>query len=403
MMEVLQWMGTVLGWLVWLVLAFNVGYILIFVLAARLLPRRRYPKTAGYARMVLFVPCYRGDEVILDTLPKNLKVDYPADYFKIVVIADSLQPETVQALRKYPVEVVEVSFDKSTKVKSLRAVADQVPTEDYDYAVILDIDNVMDQNFLKEMNHACRSGLKILQGQRLALNLDTPTAWLDGISEEINNKIFRAGHYSLGLSTAFIGSGKALAYGFYKELINEMKAVGGFDKEMELWLSRHGERIHYVPEAKILDEKVQNAQNFEKQRRRWLSAQFHYFRINMLPATRRLLQSGNLDYFDKSVQMSLLPRLLVFGFTLFLGFLNLLLEIPPGRPYWYVLAGLLIGAILLALPAWAYSRQFFVALYHLPATFWRMLRASLSTRGANKSFIHTEHQVNKAKDHENRD
>jgi len=39
-------------------------------------------------------------------------------------------------------------------------------------------------------------------------------ALLDGISEEINNNIFRKGHQTLGLSSALIGSGMALIMSF---------------------------------------------------------------------------------------------------------------------------------------------------------------------------------------------
>lgn len=384
-----------IGGLVWLVLAFNGFYIFFFGLMARIIPAPRFPEADEYLRFVLFIPCYKGDEVILSTVKENLKVDYPKDRYRLVVIADSLKPETIDKLKTYPLEVVEVSFENSTKVKALRAAAAVIPTEDYDYASILDIDNVMARSFLKEMNKAAQAGCKVIQGQRTALNLDTTTAWLDGISEAMNNNIFRLGHVAVGLSSSLIGSGKAMPYDFYKETINELEAVGGFDKEMELLLLERKHSIHYVQDALVYDEKVQDASGFENQRRRWLGAQFYYLKRHWLPAIRQVGRKGNIDYLNKVLHNALLPRILVLGLGIILGLLSLVFPLYPGAIYWQVLMYAIIAAVLLLLPRWAFSRRLLEALIHIPVIFWRMLKAILSTRGANKKFIHTEHKVNK--------
>ena len=406
-MEVIKWGGMIIGGLVWFILAFNAVYIFIFALAARILRRPQYPATERYARMVIFVPCYRGDAVILHTLPQNLKVDYPADRFKIVVIADGLQPDTVKKLRRYSVEsveIVEVQFAESTKIKSLQAAARQVPTEAFDYAVVLDIDNVMDKAFLREMNKACQTSKTVIQGQRLALNLNSPMAWLDGISEEINNRIFRAGHYRMGLSAAFIGSGKAMAFDFYKKLIPGISSVGE-DKEMEMQLLQDGMRIHYAPAARVYDEKTQAIGNFKNQRRRWLAAQFFFLRKNIAKSFKALLTRGNLDYFDKVIQMTLVPRLLLLGISTFLGLLALWLPFYPPGQLWLANALVVYGAFVLALPRWAFHPYTLRAILALPRTFAVLLTTLFRLNGAHKKFIHTEHSTpnQKSHSHENRD
>ncbi|MEJ7660027.1 MAG: hypothetical protein WKG07_10615 [Hymenobacter sp.] len=70
-----------------------------------------------------------------------------AGHVDVHVIADGLQPKTVQALRQQGVGVVEVSFVKSTKGKALLAAFDSLPSQAYDVAVILDVDNVMGIGF----------------------------------------------------------------------------------------------------------------------------------------------------------------------------------------------------------------------------------------------------------------
>lgn len=99
---------------------------------------------------------------------------------------------------------------------------------------------------------------------------------MDAVSEEINNSIFRLGHATMGLSAALIGSGMAFNYTLFKEIMLSINAVGGFDRALELSLIKEGEKIYYLQDVDVLDEKVQSHANFSDQRRRWLSAQLHY-------------------------------------------------------------------------------------------------------------------------------
>jgi len=64
------------------------------------------------------------------------------------VIADSLQPETQLSLRRLGAQVLEVGFEKSTKVKSLKAAIDHLSNGSaYESVLILDADNVLHPDF----------------------------------------------------------------------------------------------------------------------------------------------------------------------------------------------------------------------------------------------------------------
>jgi len=89
--------------------------------------------------------------VILDSAKRALEQTYPATHYRVAVIADSLQPVTLLALRQLPIDVVEVHFESSTKVKSLNTALTSLPDE-MDYVVILDADNVMASDFLVKIN-----------------------------------------------------------------------------------------------------------------------------------------------------------------------------------------------------------------------------------------------------------
>ena len=154
-------------------------------------------------------------------------------------------------LRSLPVKLIEVSFDKSTKSKALNKAMAQL-TNPYDIAVVLDADNIMAPDFLQQVNTAYAAGYKAIQGHRTAKNLNTSWAVLDAVSEEINNHIVRKGHRVLGLSSAIIGSGMAFDYSYFKAIMADVKAVGGFDKEIELRMLKERNTIIYLSQACLL-------------------------------------------------------------------------------------------------------------------------------------------------------
>jgi cellulose synthase/poly-beta-1,6-N-acetylglucosamine synthase-like glycosyltransferase len=288
-----------------------------------------------------------------------------------------------------------VSFEKSTKSKALNKAMEWLITP-YDIAVVLDADNIMASDFLNKVNTAFDYGYTAVQGHRTAKNTNTSWAILDAISEEINNHIFRKGHRVLGLSSAIIGSGMAFQYDYFKNMMATVTAVGGFDKEIELKLLKQGHKIAYLDDAYVYDEKVQQPEVFSNQRRRWLSAQFHYFRVGFTDAFLQLFTKGNIDYFDKALQFIQPPRVLLLGATLFSGtcfmILNALLHayIYASVGWMAVIAGC-IAALVMAVPRAFFKVSTLSALAGLPKGMLLMLRSLLKIKGANKTFIHTKH------------
>ena len=65
--------------------------------------------------------------------------------------------------------------------------------------------------------------------------------------------------------------------------------------------------------AYVYDEKVANDKTFTRQRTRWIAAQIRYGMSSFGDALKHLILKGNVDYFDKSLQFLLLPRLILLG------------------------------------------------------------------------------------------
>lgn len=376
-------------------LCLPVLYIFLFSFAGLFYRQKPYPQQPELRKIALLIPGYREDSVIQEVASNALLQDYPKEYFDVVVIADSFRQDTLDFLKTLPIKVLEVEFDISTKSKALNSAMERI-TAGYDIAVILDADNLMAPDFLSKINASFGNGFIAVQGHRTAKNRNTSLAVLDAVSEEINNHIFRKGHRVLGFSSAIIGSGMAFKYDFFKALMSTVTAIGGFDKEIELKLLKEENTIEYLDDAFVYDEKVQKAEVFSNQRRRWLSAQLIYFRKDFVSSVKALITKGNIDYFDKTVQFIQPPRILLLGMVLVFGVIFFLLNIILDNPmvYNYFWAGIVlmcILAFLFSIPRKMYNRKTLKALAALPGGMLLMFRSLVRIKGANKKFIHTKH------------
>jgi cellulose synthase/poly-beta-1,6-N-acetylglucosamine synthase-like glycosyltransferase len=352
-------------------------------------------------RFAVMIPGYKEDRVIIEVAKDALLQDYPKELYEVIVIADQFKPDTLAALRELPIRVVEVVFEVSKKSKALNKCMEEIGDE-WDIAMILDADNIMAHDVLTRVNDAFNKGFKAVQGHRMAKNTNTSFAILDAVSEEINNSIFRKGHRVLGLSSALIGSGMAIDYSIYKRLMAGIDSVGE-DKELEMKLLQESIMIEYEEDAHIYDEKTQKSEVFINQRRRWIAAQLSHFRQFFLDGLIKLLRYGNLDYFDKVLQMIQPPRILLSGILFlitllaalvhFLNFEKISEHFLLGFYYW--LSAFILTAITLSIsvPGHFYNKKTFVALLSLPYGFILMIISLLKIKGASKKFIHTTHSI----------
>lgn len=376
-------------------LAISAVYQLILALASK---RYRTPKLRAKAagRTLILVPAFREDAVILSSAEVNLKripQDGSCDY---LVMADQLKSETVSTLRELGAEVLEVNFEKSTKVKSLKAgMKYKARHEDYRHVVILDADNQLAEDFIPVALQYRALGYRVLQGERLAANSHNGMEILDGLSEKANQEMLCKGANQLGLSSKLTGSAMVLDFDLFRMILQLLQAIGGFDKEMELLLTAMRESIQYAPELRVWDEKVSNTQAFAKQRGRWLESQYTFLKKSIKSATRGLF-NGNFDYFHKSMQLALPPRVLAPVALAFIGFLSMLLGFSGLALFSALALVALIASYLLVLPTTLWKANFGKILLALPGLVGSAFQALSWMKRSKKEFLHTSHSLQKS-------
>ncbi|MFZ6011308.1 MAG: glycosyltransferase [Bacteroidota bacterium] len=350
-------------------------------------------EAAHKRKIAVLIPAYKEDGVIVGVATQALNQNYPQDRFDVVVIADSLKPATLQQLRALPIITAEVSFEKSTKVKALNKAMEMIGDQ-YDCALVLDADNVMERDFLRKMNNLFELGFKAIQGKRDPKNENTSMALLDGLSETINNFIYRQGTVAAGMSASLNGSGMIFDYAIYKQVMAAMDSIGGFDRELELKLLERSIKVYFAKSVIIYDEKVESTEVFERQRRRWISSQFFYLRKYFVKGWLAFFK-GHITYFNSAILRNIqLPRLLNLGLLSGITVVAFLLprHLLNFSPFlWLDLLLLNILAMVFAVPIRFYNLKLLKSIMLIPGIFIKMFMLLFKLKGANKTFIHTPH------------
>ncbi|MBI1224918.1 MAG: glycosyltransferase [Bacteroidetes bacterium] len=370
-------------------LGWAVVYQLFYAFAGHFFKTEKGNTDKKFRHFAVLIPAYREDAVVVETVKAALRQNYPNELYEVVPIADQLWTSTIKKMKQLGVQSLEVSFEESTKSKSINAALAHLG-DDFDAVVVLDADNHMRPDFLLRMNEAMGKGFQALQGCRAAKNTDSSMSVLDGVSEAVNNHLLCSGHRAVGLSARLAGSGMAFDYQIFKNVMASVDALGGFDKELELKLTQMGVTIGYAPEAIVLDEKVNNTNSYSRQRGRWLAAQYRYGRRFAGAAAKALLTKGQVDFFNKTLQMALPPRLVLPGVLAFGTVVSALF----GQDVSLVWLALLVGnltSFALAIPRSHWNADFFKALLQLPKTFAATLKALTLMPLASKQFLHTPH------------
>jgi len=385
--------------LLWLLLAASGAYILFFALIS-LLWKKPVSRLSSYLSnqvlslkaekkhtFLVLYPAYNEDRVIVSSVRKFLGQYYPYNSFHVAVISDHMQPETNDQLRQFPITLLTPIFEKSSKAKAMQYAMDQIKDE-FDYVVILDADNVVNSDFLEKLNEVCAKGYKAIQCHRCAKNSNNDIAVLDGVSEEINNTIFRKAHNRIGLSSALIGSGMCFDFKWFKENVYKLSTAGE-DRELEALLLMQGIYIHYEENIPVFDEKVSNKDNFQKQRLRWMTAQIQSL-IRLLPYIPQAMIKGNIDYIDKTIQQALIPRSMLIVLTFTMAFLMTFLSRVWSTKWWLLFLFLCL-ALYIATPPKLRSHSVLGKVFSIPMLVWKMILNILKIDHKNTDFIHTTH------------
>ena len=378
-----------IDWLLWFFIAPSILYVAFYAIIS-LFHRQQKPYSTTdihHSTFLILFPAYHEDKVIINSVRQCLEQTYPKELYDIGVISDHMEETTNEQLKELLITLHTPYFEKSSKAKALHYAIEHT-SKTYDYIIILDADNVVLPNFLEQVNASCQQGYQAIQCHRCAKNKDNDVAYLDGVSEEINNTLFRKAHNVIGISSALIGSGMCFCYDWFRKHVGMLKTAVE-DRELEALLMKQGIFIKYEENIPVFDEKVNSSENFQRQRLRWMTGQIQSL-LMMLPYLPTAIKAGNIHYIDKTIQQALIPRSILLVVTFFFAVVTSIVSLIFSIKWWALFLTMCLS-LYIVIPRQMRSHIAFSKIFVTFKLVGLMLKNLLKMNLKSNEFIHTSH------------
>lgn len=274
-------------------------------------------------KLLVFYPAYRPDEKFIRTLIQQKKSLKNLDA-SVYVLAQQAEPAINKKIKKLADFVDSRSFSElngNSYHHALEyAVGRMEKLGEWDSVLLLDPDNFMDEQSIKRLIAGRVSGNHVSLSRRKSYRQEGATSMFDGISERLNDYMFRRAKQVLGFVPELSGSGMMLNVPLFSDAVRLLdKKAPGMDKQLliHMMLGNRDLRISFDEEAIVLDEKTNSEDQFGRQRLRWFGNQYY----NAKQFGLKLLASSKMAHIDYGITLWRPPRSFqVVGTTLLLPF-----------------------------------------------------------------------------------
>lgn len=338
-----------IDWTLFVFVAMTVFYLGFYAVTSLFARNSETPKAKNLNRFIIVILSHHNGKSTVMTVKSILGQSYAQRLFDVTVVANREDEMTLFKLAQEPVTLLTSNFDRDSRTKSLQLAINNLPQfKIYDVVLVLEAGDVVETEFLAQMNDAYEAaGTRAIQAHKLSLNRDTTAARLDAVFEEINNSIFRRGHISIGMPSAIASSGMAFDFTWFKRYIHNAKVSWG-DKELEAMLMRQHVYVDYFDHIYVYNEKTRQAEEFNRQHKKWMGTQLRTIIRNIRHLPLALL-NRHYAWVDKLLQWMLMPRIVMMSI---MGFMSIV--VPFFRMYaalkWWGLFALVVFIFAIGTP-----------------------------------------------------
>ncbi|WP_316820134.1 glycosyltransferase [Pedobacter gandavensis] len=261
---------------------------------------------------------------------------------------------------------------------------------DHEYLTIIDSDNLVESEYLNELNVFFEKGFIAVQGVRKAKNLNTDYACLDEAGDMYYRFIDRKLLFDVGSSASLAGSGMAFSTSFYRECLEFLNIEGaGFDKVLQMEILARAKRIAFAERAIVYDEKTSKPDQLVNQRARWINTWFKYSGKGL-----KLIGTGliklNWNQFLCGLVFSRPPLFIIVGLTGLSVLLDLFL-MPEMLLFWGFSVFSFFLIFFLALKYFNAPKAIYRALRKIPMFVGLQILSLFRAKRANKISTATVH------------
>lgn len=263
---------------------FTLCYFYQFVYIVIGLLKKYVPLEAKANHKYAVVISARNEANVIGNLITSIKEQkYPQELIDILVVADNCTDNTAQVARDSGATVYE-RFDDKLVGKGyaldwlFQQLKKDMPDNDYEAYIVFDADNVVDPNFVTEMNKSFDNGYRILTSYRNSKNYSQNwisagySLWFIREARFLNNP-----RTNLGTSCAISGTGFLVSAEIIKKNGGWIHHLLTEDIEFSVDSVLHGETIGYCEKAIVYDEQPVTFYQSYLQRLRWSKGFYQVF------------------------------------------------------------------------------------------------------------------------------
>ena len=384
---------------VWILLQILIGYNLVLpVLLYLFYLIEKNPAPASKAKSndrdyAIIVTAYEQTDSLPPVIDSILKLNYKN--YLIYIVADKCD---VSGLKFADPRVI-VLRPPETLASNTRSHFYAIRNFQlrHDVLTIIDSDNLVDPEYINELNKSFDAGFDAVQGLRKAKNLDTTFACLDASRDIYYHFYDGEVLFNLGSSATLSGSGMAFKTSLYRECLEHLDISGaGFDKVLQKEIVSRGYRIAFNEQAVVYDEKTTRSDQLVKQRSRWINTWFRYFTFGF-----SLIAQGVKKFdFNRLLFGIILLRPPLFIFLILSAFflmINFFVS-KLGFIVWVLSFVCFITGFLIALTHAKPDKRIIRSLFSIPKFIFYQVISLLRMKKANKISVATQHYSSKTLD-----
>lgn len=282
-------------------------------------------------RFMAIIPAHNEEAVIANLVESLKNQNYNKELYDIYVIADNCTDNTAKVAKEAGAIVYE-RFDEEKKTKGYaldwflqQKIKENAP---YDAFFIFDADNIVDKDFIKNMNKKLCQGEDVVQGYR---DIKNPTdSWITSgyaLFYWTMHRFYHLARYNIGLSPLLNGTGFMVRFDVVKPT--------GWDtvtltEDIEFSLKRiiAGKKLGWATDAIVYDEQPVGFKQSWSQRSRWTVGHIQCISKYTKPLAQATKENKTLMNFDGFLYI--IGSIPMFVLTLVLLLTNFLIYAGEG-------------------------------------------------------------------------
>lgn len=375
----------------WIILQICIGYNLFFPLALLLINQLKGKQnilnggTIQHLDYAVIVTAYEETYHLPKVVQSILNQKY--QNFLVYVVAD-----------KCDISNLNFNSDKVILLRPENVIASNTGSHQYaldhlqrahDCLTIIDSDNIVDSDYLAELNIFFEAGYIAIQGTRAAKNLNTTYACLDAARDIYYHFYDGKILFNVGSSATLAGSGMAFKLSLYQDFLKQNKVSGaGFDKVLQAWIVGQDQRIAFNEHAIVYDEKTTQSDQLVKQRSRWINTWFKYFSFGFNMVYKGI-KNLSLNQFIFGFVLLRPPLFIFLILSVFATAINFIF----GLNYWIWLLGFacFISSFFISLFNSETDKRIYSSLINIPKFIFYQIISLMKAKKANKISVATRH------------